>query len=179
VLSVGTIQPRKNYGRLALAVRTLVDAGHDIDLVISGREGWLTEQTLAEIERAGLGERLHVLGYVPDRDLPALYATAHVFALVSLYEGFGLPALEAMAAGTPTVVASGSGLPEIVGDAGIVVDPRSMNDIAGAISALLYDEERRAHHAAAGRVRAQGYTWERAAAETEAVFRRALSGRRS
>lgn len=179
VLSVGTIQPRKNYGRLALAVRALVDAGHDIDLVIGGREGWLAEETLAEIGRAGLGERLHLLGYVPERDLPALYATAEVFALVSLYEGFGLPALEAMATGTPVVVARGSSLPEVVGAAGSIVAPTSVNEIAGAISALLGDAGKRANHRAAGRERAAAFTWERAAVETETVFRRALSARRS
>lgn len=174
VLAVGTIQPRKNYGRLAEAVRHMRNEDRDLDLVVVGQPGWLAASVRTEMEAAGLGDRLRLLGFVPPADLPALYTAASVFALVSRYEGFGLPALEAMACGTPVVIASGSSLPEIAGDAGIVVNPLAVDEIAGAIRSLLDDEPAHRHRAAAGLERARAFTWDRAAALTEGVFRAAL-----
>ncbi|MDW8064251.1 MAG: glycosyltransferase family 1 protein [Anaerolineae bacterium] len=165
VLTVGTVQPRKNYPRLIEAFAALVREGSfpDGHLVIVGEKGWKAEGTFEAIRRSGLMERIRWLGFVADEDLPALYSAAAAFALVSRYEGFGLPALEAMACGTPVVVSWTSSLPEVAGEAGILVDPDSTASIAEGLRRALTDPEGRAARRAAGLARACRFTWEAAA----------------
>jgi len=165
ILTVGTVQPRKNYPRLIEAFATLVREGifPEGHLVIVGEKGWKAEGTFEAIRRSGLAERIHWLGFVADEDLPVLYSAATAFAMVSRYEGFGLPALEAMACGTPVVVSRTSSLPEVVGEAGVQVDPESVEDIVRGLRIVLENPEQRAALRAAGLERARQFTWEVAA----------------
>ncbi|HXF70973.1 MAG TPA: glycosyltransferase family 1 protein [Thermoflexus sp.] len=165
LLTVGTVQPRKNYPRLIEAFGALVREGvfPEGHLVIVGEEGWKAEGTFEAIRRSGMAERIHWLGFVADEDLPVLYSMAAAFVLVSRYEGFGLPALEAMACGTPVVVSRTSSLPEVVGEAGVQVDPESVEEIARGLRVVLTDPERRSALRAAGLERARQFTWEAAA----------------
>ncbi|HEV7217071.1 MAG TPA: glycosyltransferase family 1 protein [Chloroflexota bacterium] len=166
VMTLGTLQPRKNYGRLIQAYADLLrDGGLDWDLVIVGRPGWLYANLAADVARLGLAGRVHFLTDAVDAHLPALYSLADVFILVSLYEGFGLPPLEAMACGTPVIVANVSSLPEVVGDAGVQVDPKHVPAIATALRDLMVDAPRRADLGERGRRQAAPFTWERAAAQ--------------
>ena len=166
VMSLGTLQPRKNYGRLIQAYATLLSGGNlDWDLVIVGRPGWLYADLAADTARLGLGDRVHFLTDAVDAHLPALYSLAGVFILMSLYEGFGLPPLEAMACGTPVIVSNVSSLPEVVGDAGMQVDPLQTAAIATALGELMTNAARRADLRERGLAQAAHFTWERAAAQ--------------
>lgn len=173
VLSVGVLQPRKNLPRLVRAYNR-VAAEFPHRLVIVGKEGWANEELRTAIRAAPPGKEPFFTGYVPDADLPPLYAGADLFAYPSLYEGFGLPPLEAMACGTPVLTGDTSSLPEVVGDAGVMVPPQSEEAIADAISALLSDERRREALSAAGIRRAAEFSWERTARETLNVYRRVM-----
>jgi len=170
VLALGTVQPRKNLVRLVAAFGAMRAAGLPHTLVIVGRSGWLANPIHEAVAVHGLTEHVHFTGYVPDVDLPALYAGADVLAFVSLYEGFGLPALEAMAYGTPVVAANTSSLPEVVGGAGLLVDPTDVAAIAAALTRVVSDGALQARLVAAGQSRAVAYTWERCARETLAVL---------
>lgn len=173
IVAVGTIQPRKNYGRLAEAVELVAGAGLPVTLAIAGKRGWLWEDVVVQVERAGGHVRL--LGYVPDADLPALYTGAAAACQVSLYEGFGMPALEAMACGTPVVAADGSALPEVCGDAARYVDPSNVESIAAGLRDVLEDTALRTWLAARGMRRAAGFTWRACAEQTLAVLRNAAA----
>jgi glycosyltransferase involved in cell wall biosynthesis len=139
ILSVGTIQPRKNYVRLIEAFSEFLKKNKQkfgvVDLVIVGKKGWLVDDILHAPEKYGVQNRVKILESVPDEDLPGLYAHALTFALPSLYEGFGLPVLEAMAYGCPIVVSNVSSLPEIAGKAGVYVHPENVDDIARGLLA--------------------------------------------
>ena len=173
-LFVGTLQPRKNILRLAQAFAALVRAGQiDGDLVLAGGAGWLSADLLAAVDALGLGNRLRRLDYVPDADLPALYAGARVFCFPSLYEGFGLPVLEAHAYGAPVMTANRSALPEIAGNAALYVDPEDVDAIAAALLRLSQDEALRQQLIAAGYENVKRFSWEKAAAETLAVVEEA------
>lgn len=160
ILSLGTIQPRKNYPRL---IQALARLEADCHLVIVGSEGWDCETVYNEVTRWGLKERVHFLGYVADADLPALYSAATIFAYPSLYEGFGLPVLEALACGTPVVAANASALPEVVGSAGLLVDPYQVEELAAALAHLLTDSADRARLGQAGQRQAAGFRWDNTA----------------
>lgn len=164
VLSVGTIQPRKNLARLVEAFKRVRGATGDVVLVVAGQPGWGAEPTLRQIAESGSSVRL--LGYVPDGDLPALLGGAEALAFPSLYEGFGLPALEAMACGTPVVCSNNSSLPEIVGDAGLLVPPTDVDALAGALILLLQDSTLRETLRRRGLERAAGFSWTRCATAT-------------
>ena len=168
VLYVGTLEPRKNIGGLVDAFAEVVRSsdGAPLDLVLAGKLGWLHEPILERIAASGLGERVRRIGYVAEGDLPALYATAELFAFPSWYEGFGLPPLEAMACGTPVVSSNAGSLAEVVGDAGLLVDPGSPRELTAAIRAVVEQPDLRARLGHAGRQRAAAYTWERTAHET-------------
>jgi glycosyltransferase involved in cell wall biosynthesis len=171
VLSVGVIQPRKNLARLVRAFNRIADrVPHR--LVLVGKEGWANEELRAAVARSPEGRAPVFTGYVADADLPVLYAGADLFTYPSIYEGFGLPPLEAMACGTPVLTAGTSSLPEVVGEAGVTVDPLDEAAIARAMVALLDDEGRRSELAAAGVRRAAEFTWERTARETVTVYHR-------
>ena len=183
ILAVGTVEPRKNYPRLLAAYRhlrresvplLLGDRPGVPELVIAGRPGWAYGDTLERI-KAERGVRY--LGHVDDATLSALYRSAAILAFPSLYEGFGLPLLEAMAQGLPAVVGNAGALPELADGAAILVDPEDVLSIAAGLERLLADTSLRDKLGAAGRLRAAEFTWERAASTTRGVLRRiALSG---
>lgn len=166
ILSVGTLQPRKNFSRLIEAFSRLADK--DIRLVIVGKKGWLFDEILEAPKRFGVSDRVQFLDFVPDEDLPSLYKNAACFALPSLYEGFGLPVLEAMALGVPVVVSNTSSLPEIAGDAGIYVNPEDSEDIAKGLGIAL--KENQVDRITKGKVRAKMFTWDNAADQVMKVL---------
>ncbi len=169
VLSVGTVQPRKNYVRLVRAfAQVTVPRWPGLRLLIAGGQGWLCDEILAEAERHG--DRVRVLGFVDDVDLPALYRHAALFAFPSLYEGFGLPVLEAMACGTPVVCSNTSSLPEVAGEAALLVDPLDIAGLAEGMLWVLADEGQCQEMVARGLARAAQFTWERAARQLHAAF---------
>jgi glycosyltransferase involved in cell wall biosynthesis len=198
LLFVSTLEPRKNLVRLLEAFAQLrteerglrteystpakvaEDGANSIlnpqssalHLVIAGRRGWLYEEVFATIERLQLGERVRVLDFIDDNDLPALYNLAWVFTYPSIYEGFGLPALEALACGTPVVTADNSSLPEVVGDAAVLVLAEDVAALADAIGRVVSDEALRARLKAAGPPHARLFTWERAAQQVLSCYRR-------
>jgi glycosyltransferase involved in cell wall biosynthesis len=169
VLNLGTIEPRKN-------IDTLLDAWqsfrlrHDFDLVIAGATGWSSEKTLARLTSPTSGVRY--LGYVPEDELPGLTAGATAFIYPSLYEGFGFPVAQAMAAGVPVITSNSSCLPEIAGEGALLVDPRSTAEIQAALEKLLGSSELQLRLRTAGRARAQQYRWETCARRSLEFFRR-------
>jgi glycosyltransferase involved in cell wall biosynthesis len=174
ILSVGTLEPRKNLvGLLDAFARLLPDT--EADLVVVGGQGWLYAEALARVAALGLTGRVHFAGHVPDADLPLWYNAAAAFVYPSRYEGFGLPPLEALACGTPTITSAAASLPEVVGDAALLVEPRDPDAIAAALRRVLSDPTLRARLAAAGPPRAATFTWARAAAATRAVYAEALA----
>jgi glycosyltransferase involved in cell wall biosynthesis len=181
ILAVGTIEPRKNYPRLLEAYRRLRRESVAVivngrprvpQLVIAGRPGWAYGDTLERI-KAEPGVRY--LGHVDDATLSALYGSAAVLAFPSLYEGFGLPLLEAMAHGVPAVIGNAGALPELGEGAAIIVDPQDVTSIAAGLERVLADASLRKELGAAGKARAADFTWERAAAVAREVLRRIAS----
>jgi glycosyltransferase involved in cell wall biosynthesis len=172
ILSVGTLHPRKNYRRLIQAVARLK---HPIHLVIVGSKGWQYEEVFSEVDRQNLTERAHFIGFVADGDLPALYSAASLLVNPSLYEGFGLPTLEALACGTPVIASNQSALPEVVGQAGLLVDPLEVDEIAAAITRLLDDADLHQQLAAAGLRQATRFTWDDMAAKLSALYDQMLA----
>jgi alpha-1,3-rhamnosyl/mannosyltransferase len=174
VLAVGTLEPRKNLPRLIAAWTRLPEelrSAHALALV--GPRGWDDEEVLAAARAAGV----RLLGRVGDAQLHALYANATAFAYPSLYEGFGLPVLEAMAAGAPVLTSLSSSLPEVAGDAALLVDPRDTAAIAAGLERLLRDAGLRERLRVAGRARAAAFSWERTARETHALLAQLASTR--
>lgn len=172
VLFVGTLQPRKNL-ETALKAVAAVRRHAPVALVVAGGRGWRDEAALALIRALELEDAVHLLGYVPVRDLPALYGQAEVFLFPSRYEGFGLPVLEAMACRTAVIASSETSLPEVAGDAALLVPA---GDEAGWVSALeqvLHDPALRARLITAGTARARQFSWARSAAAHVAVYREA------
>jgi alpha-1,3-rhamnosyl/mannosyltransferase len=168
VLYVGTIEPRKNLDTLLDAWRGLpADLRQDFDLVIAGPAGWNSEATLTRIRSEAF-----YLGYVPERDLPGLTAAATVFVYPSLYEGFGFPVAQAMAARVPVVTSNTSCLPEIAAGAAALVDPRSPAEITAALARLLTSESERTRLATLARRRAEQFRWEECASRSLTFFRR-------
>lgn len=164
VLNVGTVEPRKNLTRLIEAFARLAPA-RELELVIAGGRGWLYDEILAAPERFGVRERVRFLGFTPDEDLPALYSLAEVFAYPSLYEGFGLPVLEALACGAAVVTADNSSLPEVAGDAALLVNARDVEALSAALVQALDDTRVRAELQARAMKQAGRFSWQ-ASAET-------------
>ena len=175
LLFVGTIEPRKNLARLLTAFERLQAENLTDALVIVGKRGWLTGDFDAALERSPAKQAVLFPGFVPDADLPAVYAGAQVLAMPSLYEGFGLPVLEAMACATPVACSNSSSLPEIAGDAALLFDPTEVDGIRDALRRILRDADVRAQLRDAGLRRAGQFSWDRAAQETLALYQR-LSG---
>lgn len=176
-LSVGTIQPRKNIARIIAALGGVAEKGLPHHLVHVGRPGWLHEPILAAPGEYGVAERVHFLTDVDaDEDLAALYCGATAFVFPSLYEGFGIPVLEAMACGTPVITGNTSSLPEVAGEAAILVDPADVDAIGESLVALASDEGMREALIAAGKERAAAFTWQRAAEELRAHLAGVVQG---
>jgi glycosyltransferase involved in cell wall biosynthesis len=173
-LHVGTIEPRKNLIRLIDALQQLRDEGLRIPLVVTSARGWLYDDFFRHLEALEVRDAVHFTGYIPGPDLPLLYSAATTLALPSVYEGFGLPLLEAMACGTPVVSSNASSLPEIGGQAALYFDPYDVEAMAGAIRAVWTDAGLRAALREQGLAQAARFSWDRAAQETLAVYRRAL-----
>ncbi len=175
LFSVGTVQPRKNYVRLIQSLAVLRERGRDIDLVIAGGKGWLDDPIYAAIQKLKLDDYVHLIGFADDADLPALYSAALITAVPSLYEGFGIPVLESMACGTPVVTSTISSLPEVAGDAALLVDPTDLDALIAALDRLIGSESLRREFAARGLARAQTFTWERSAQQLNDIYRRLLA----
>ncbi|MGH7700708.1 MAG: glycosyltransferase family 4 protein, partial [Gemmatimonadales bacterium] len=171
-LSVGALVARKNLARVFDAVQALrtEPATADLMLIHAGPTGALAADVAAAASRPGLAGAVSVLGYVPAEDLAALYGLARFLVFPSLDEGFGLPVAEAMACGCPAITSNISALPEVAGDAALLVDPTSTDEIAGAMRRLWTDEALRNALVRRGLARAAGYRWERTAAATVAVY---------
>lgn len=162
ILSVGTIQPRKNYARLIEASAALP---REYLVVIVGKKGWLYESILARVRELNLDARVKFLDYAPIQDLPALYAGARLAVLPSLYEGFGFPALEAQACGTPLACSNASSLPEVAGEGALYFEPREVVEMARTMERALSDESLRATLVERGCANVKRFSWERAARE--------------
>ncbi len=173
LLCVGTLEPRKNIPRLLEALARVPEAP---PLVLCGGKGWYYDAIFATIERLGLRQRVHLPGYVQPAELPLWYNAASWFIYPSLYEGFGLPALQALACGTPSIVSRASSLPEVVGSAALLVDPLDVDAIAATLAQALQDETLAGSLRQAGRERASQFSWSHTAEETVAVYRAVLAG---
>ncbi len=176
VLFVGIASPRKNIDRLVRAFGALAESDRgDAELILAGPPGWKNAGLERAIGESPVASRIRHLGMVADADLPALYTLASVVANLSSREGFGLPALEALACGTPLVCADRTSFPEVVGDAALLVDPDDEAAIAAALAASLRGGPEVDRRRSRGLARARTYTWERAAVATDAVYRRVSS----
>jgi glycosyltransferase involved in cell wall biosynthesis len=174
LLGLGTVEPRKDLPTLVRAFAALAaDLPHR--LVLAGLAGWGAGELAAAVAASGVADRILVAGYVPEADKAALLTGADVFAYPSLYEGFGLPVLEAMACGTPVVTTTGGSLPEVADDAATLIEPGDPHALAAAVAKLATDPAARQDAAARGRTRAAGFTWARCAELTAAAYRRAAA----
>ncbi len=176
LLFVGTLEPRKNLTTLLRSYALLRQRFDPPPLVVGGPKGWHHEEVFSLAEELGLQEQVLFPGYIPREELPLWYNAASLFVYPSLYEGFGLPALEAMACGTPVVTSNTSALPEVVGDAGLLVEPTDAEEMADAMHRVLADLELRDTLRGKGLERAKAFSWQRAAQETAKTYDRAMSG---
>lgn len=175
ILYLGTIEPRKNIERLIYAYAALNETNSEVPtLVLAGQKGWYYDEIFAAVETLRLEDKVKFIGYVPDEDVPLLLRGAKIFVFPSLYEGFGLPPLEAMACGTPVVTSNTASLSEIAKDAAVMVDPMSVQSIADGIHVLLTDEIMRKRMVEAGLQRAKMYTWEKATERIVNICRQLL-----
>ena len=181
VLFVGTLEPRKNLTVLLNAFAALIaEPGfEDVTLYIGGSKGWYYDEVFATAESLGLAQsrRVVFLGRVPDDELPLWYNIASVFVYPSLYEGFGLPALEAMACGSPVLVSNTSSFPEVIGDAGLLLDPGQVRPWVEGLRRTLSDAEVAAAMREKGLQQAETFSWDRTARETLEIYRRVLAQR--
>ena len=175
ILFVSTIEPRKNVPTLLRAVWQLQECyKQDIRLVLAGGKGWLFEDAFALVDELKLDDRVHFVGRVSSEDLLYLYNAAEMLAHPAFYEGFGLPPLEAMACGLPPVVSNVASLPEVVGDAGLLIDPHDTDELTVAMWRLLNDSDLHQEMQTKGLRQAQRFSWERAARETQGIYRLAF-----
>jgi glycosyltransferase involved in cell wall biosynthesis len=177
LIHVGTIEPRKNLTRLVEALQRLRDEGLTIPLVVVGGKGWLYDDFFCRLAELDVRDAVQFPGYVPSADLPLLYNAATAVAMPSVYEGFGLPVLEAMACGTPVVSSDASCLPEIGGAAARYFDPYDVAAMADAIRDVWTDVDLRQEMRQRGLQQAARFSWERAANQTLAVYQRVLDSR--
>lgn len=174
LLFVGTIEPRKNLVRLIHAFEIIAPLFPEHILVLAGKLGWDFDPVLEAIAASPLRGRMRHLGYISEEDKRTLLAGCAVLVYPSLYEGFGLPVLEAMAAGAPVITSNVSSLPEVAGDAALLVDPTSVDQIASAIRRLLGDPALAQHYRTLGSERAKIFSWSRTAAETYKIYETVL-----
>jgi glycosyltransferase involved in cell wall biosynthesis len=169
IFFVGTLEPRKNLPNL---IRAFAAAKLDeVKLVIAGKRGWMYQPIFDLVQELGLEQDVQFVGFIPDEDLPALYSLAEAFVFPSLYEGFGLPVLEAMACGTPVITSNISSLPEVTGDAALLIDPSNVQEMSLAIGRLVKDASLRQELGQRGLCQASQFSWRRAAEETLDVYR--------
>lgn len=175
ILAVGTLEPRKNIGVLVDAYRKLIKS-QDIPhkLVICGKKGWKYDGIMAKINQPDLKDRVIITGYVPHDLLPVLYKHADLFVYPSLYEGFGLPPLEALAQGVPVITSDAASLPEVVGDAALIFQPHDVDRLAELIIKVLKDEKLRDSLREKGPQRAAQFSWKTTADKTIQVYRQLL-----
>jgi glycosyltransferase involved in cell wall biosynthesis len=172
VLFVSTIEPRKNVPTLMRAIWQLVECyKDDVHIVLAGGKGWLYEDAFAVVDELHMDGRAHFVGRVSSEDLLYLYNAAEFLAHPAFYEGFGLPPLEAMACGLPVIVSNVSSLPEVVGDAGLLIDPHDIDELTVAMWRVLNDQELRQEMVEKGLRQAARFSWERAARETLEIYR--------
>ena len=176
ILYVGSIAARKNLPRVLEAYAQLQEWSEAWKLVIVGARKWKSSPVFEAVKRLGLEDKVLFTGYVDEDDLPALYNGADLFVFPSLYEGFGLPVLEAMACGTPVITSNCSSLPEVAGDAALLVDPFQVQAIADGMQSVLADPEIATVMKERGLQQAQRFSWERTACETIAVYEKVLAG---
>ncbi len=177
LITLGTIEPRKNLLRLVSALSALRQKDPQLALVIVGRAGWLYQDLMRQLEELDDPRAVLLPGYVPDEELPAVLSGARALVLASLYEGFGLPILEAMACGTPVVCSNVSSMPELGGDAARYFDPQDTGQMADVIAEVLRDGDLRAEMRQRGLEQAARFSWQRAARETLEVYKRVMAGR--
>jgi glycosyltransferase involved in cell wall biosynthesis len=177
LLYVGTLEPRKQVDRLVEAFALATPSLSGLELVVAGKRGWMYDRIFARVSALGLECRVRFPGYVPDEDLPALYGGATAFVYPSRYEGFGLPVLEAMSCGVPVITTDVSSMPEVAGDAALLVRPDSVDELAGALRRVAQDPALREELRAKGLRRAQAFSWDRCARETLAVYQLAHARR--
>src|SRR5437588_3095131 len=176
LLFVGTLEPRKNLLTLLKAfAEVLRDTRFRPQLVVAGGEGWLMEETFTFVSAAGIGERVRRIGYVNDDELRALYSSCRAFIYPSLYEGFGLPPLEALACGAPVIASRIAALEETIGGAAMLVDPLDVHSLVAAITDVFENEKQRKKLIAAGPAHAARFSWEKAAQSTYEVYQNVLS----
>ena len=175
ILFLGTLEPRKNVVRLLDAYAAWRRVSREpVSLVVAGGKGWFYETIFARAAELGLGDAVIFPGFVPGDELPWWYRAAELFVYPSLFEGFGLPPLEAMACGTPTITSNVSSLPEVAGSAALLVDPEDTAGLTDAIARVLSDPALAAELRAAGPRQAARFPWSRTAAETAQVYRQVL-----
>ena len=176
ILFTGTLEPRKNVAGLLIAYRALCDRqpsgfSRTPQLVLAGRRGWLYDEIFERIAALGLEDRVRFVENAPNADLVALYNAARLFVLPSFYEGFGLTVLEAMACGTPVVCSERGSLPEVAGDAALLINPDDLDGLASAMERALEDESLRAQMRSKGLAQAARFSWEKTAQETLSLYR--------
>ena len=177
ILFVGTLEPGKNILKLVEAFRRLKSqCSIPHKLVIVGPQGWGTKAILKTIENSALKDEIRITGFIPEEDLPFVYNAADLFVFPSLYEGFGLPPLEAMACGTPVVASNVPALPEVVGEAALLVDPYDIDELVSAMERILRDRQLRERLASKGMERARGFSWKKTAEIVLGAFREVEEG---
>jgi len=174
LLFVGTIEPRKGLETLLRAFEQIAEDNKTLQLVVAGRRGWLFQSLLKEIRESKFSDRIRLTGYLDDEDLRALYSSCRVFVYPSIYEGFGLPPLEAMACGGPVIASRVTAVVEVCGEAALLIEPRSVSSLIIGINKLLDDEKLRSQLVAAGRRRAAQASWSQTAELTRAVYEEAI-----
>jgi len=175
IITVGTVQPRKNYSRLVKAVAQL-RTRHDIHLVVVGGRGWLEDEFYATIRDAKMTDYVHLTGFVADEDLPALYTGAIAMAFPSLYEGFGIPILEAMACGVPVVSSNSSSLPEVAENAALLIDPYSIDEVLEALERVITDHSVRNMLIQRGFEQAKKFSWDTSASQLLQLYQAIIRG---
>jgi len=169
------VEPRKNLSFLLEAyAKVRSESGRAEWLIVAGGSGWKNKEIYARVNELGLADSVLFLGYVSTEDLVVLYNSCRLFVYPSLYEGFGLPVLEAMACGAPVITSNVSSLPEVAGDAALTIDPNRVDGLAEAIGSVLTDESLRGELRRKGLQRANDYSWEETARQTVEVYRRCL-----
>jgi len=174
LLFVGTLEPRKNVSALIRAFYNL--RREDLRLILAGNRGWDTEAIDHLIEELKLKEKVIIPGYVPEADLIALYNMAEIFVYPSLYEGFGIPLIEAMACGAPVITSNTSSMPEVIGDAGLLINPAEVDDLTAKMKRVLSDDSLRKRMVEAGTRRAKNFGWAKCARETREVYKSRVYG---